>query len=58
VFRIRNLPAALHTALGGLTTNGVNMTKIEIYMMKAIPIAAAQPVCGSAKALPDRQPLN
>ncbi len=32
VFRVRNLPAALYTALGGFATNGVNMTKLESYM--------------------------
>ena len=31
-FRVRNLPAALSTALGGFATNGVNMTKLESYM--------------------------
>ena len=30
---MRNLPAALYKALGGFATNGVNMTKLESYMM-------------------------
>jgi prephenate dehydratase len=34
VFRVRNLPAALYKALGGFATNGVNMTKLESYMVK------------------------
>ena len=33
VFRVRNVPAALFKALGGFATNGVNMTKIESYMV-------------------------
>ena len=33
VFRVRNVPAALFKALGGFATNGVNMTKLESYMM-------------------------
>ena len=34
VFRVRNIPAALYKALGGFATNGVNMTKLESYMME------------------------
>ena len=33
VFRVRNIPAALYKALGGFATNGVNMTKLESYMV-------------------------
>jgi len=33
VFRVKNLPAALYKALGGFATNGVNMTKLESYMV-------------------------
>jgi prephenate dehydratase len=33
VFRVRNIPAALYKALGGFATNGVNMTKLESYML-------------------------
>jgi prephenate dehydratase len=33
IFRVRNVPAALYKALGGFATNGVNMTKLESYMM-------------------------
>ena len=33
VFRVRNIPAALYKALGGFATNGVNMSKLESYMV-------------------------
>ncbi len=33
VFRVRNVPAALFKALGGFATNGVNMTRLESYMI-------------------------
>jgi len=32
-FRVRNVPAALFKAMGGFATNGVNMTKLESYMV-------------------------
>jgi prephenate dehydratase len=34
VFEVRNIPAALYKALGGFATNGVNMTKLESYMLE------------------------
>ncbi len=33
VFRVRNIPASLYKAMGGFATNGVNMTKLESYML-------------------------
>ena len=33
VFQVRNLPGALYKALGGFATNGVNMQKLESYML-------------------------
>lgn len=33
IFRVRNVPAALYKALGGFATNGINMTKLESYMV-------------------------
>ncbi|MEM8579624.1 MAG: prephenate dehydratase [Pseudomonadota bacterium] len=33
VFEVRNIPAALYKAMGGFATNGVNMTKLESYML-------------------------
>ena len=34
MFRVKNLPAALYKGLGGFATNGVNMTKLESYMVE------------------------
>ncbi len=33
VFEVRNLPSALYKAMGGFATNGVNMVKLESYML-------------------------
>jgi len=40
VFRVRNVPAALYKAMGGFATNGVNMTKLESYMVGGEFVAA------------------
>ncbi|OHV40660.1 MULTISPECIES: prephenate dehydratase [Pseudofrankia] len=32
-FKVKNRPAALYKALGGFATNGVNMTKLESFMV-------------------------
>ncbi len=44
VFRVRNVPAALYKALGGFATNGVNMTKLESYMLNG-QFTATQFLC-------------
>ena len=36
VFRVRNIPAALYKAMGGFATNGVNMVKLESYMVGGV----------------------
>jgi prephenate dehydratase len=33
VFRVRSVPASLYKALGGFATNGVNITKLESYIV-------------------------
>lgn len=33
IFNVRNIPAALYKALGGFATEGINMTKLESYMV-------------------------
>lgn len=33
LFQVRNIPAALYKAMGGFATNGVNMVKLESYMV-------------------------
>ncbi len=40
VFRVRNVPAALYKGLGGFATNGVNITKLESYLVGGGFIAA------------------
>jgi prephenate dehydratase len=44
IFRVRNVPAALYKALGGFATNGVNMTKLESYMVSG-EFTATQFLC-------------
>lgn len=34
VFQVRNVPAALYKAMGGFATNGINMVKLESYMVE------------------------
>ena len=34
LFRVKNVPAALYKGLGGFATNGINMTKLESYMIE------------------------
>ena len=34
IFQVRNIPSALFKALGGFSTNKVNMLKLESYMLK------------------------
>lgn len=33
VFKVKNIPAALYKTLGGFATNGVNITKLESYVV-------------------------
>ena len=33
IFEVRSVPAALYKALGGFATNGINMSKLESYMV-------------------------
>ena len=55
VFRVRNVPAALYKALGGFATNGVNMTKLESYMVEG-QFAATQ-FLADVDGHPDDPPL-
>ena len=56
VFNVRNVPAALYKALGGFATNGVNMTKLESYMVGG-RFAATQ-FYADVEAHPDDRPLQ
>jgi prephenate dehydratase len=40
VFQVRSVPASLYKALGGFATNGVNLTKLESYMLGGLFVAA------------------
>ena len=40
MFRVKNVPAALYKALGGFATNGINITKVESYMVGGEFVAA------------------
>jgi prephenate dehydratase len=56
VFRVRNVPASLYKALGGFATNGVNMTKLESYMVEG-EFSATQ-FLADVDAHPDDPPLK
>ncbi|MBV8457533.1 MAG: prephenate dehydratase [Acetobacteraceae bacterium] len=56
VFRVRNVPAALYKALGGFATNGVNMTKLESYMLGG-QFVATQFLC-DVEGHPEHPPLR
>ncbi|MGH7048554.1 MAG: prephenate dehydratase [Stellaceae bacterium] len=55
LFRVRNVPAALYKALGGFATNGVNMTKLESYMVGGT--FAATQFYADVEAHPQDRPL-
>jgi prephenate dehydratase len=56
VFRVRNVPAALYKALGGFATNGINMTKLESYMVGG-QFAATQ-FYADVEGHPESRPLR
>jgi prephenate dehydratase len=56
VFRVRSVPAALYKALGGFATNGVNLTKLESYMVGGA-FSAAQ-FYADAEGHPDERPMK
>ena len=56
VFRVRNVPAALYKALGGFATNGVNMSRLESYMLDG-QFTATQFLC-DVDGHPEDPPLR
>jgi prephenate dehydratase len=56
IFNVRNLPAALYKALGGFATNGINMTKLESYMVDGQFTGATQ-FLAEVDGHPDDPPL-
>ena len=56
IFRVRSVPAALYKALGGFATNGVNLTRLESYMLDGSFNAAQFYV--DADGHPDERPMR
>ncbi len=56
MFRVRSVPAALYKALGGFASNGINITKLESYMVDGTFIAAQFYL--DVEAHPDEAPLK
>lgn len=53
VFKAKNIPAALYKALGGFATNGINITKIESYLLEGKFVSAQ--FYAEVEAHPDSQ---
>jgi prephenate dehydratase len=56
LFEVRNIPAALYKALGGFASNGINMTKLESYMVNG-SFSATQ-FYADVEGHPDDRPLK
>ena len=56
VFRLRSVPSALYKALGGFASNGLNLTKLESYMVGG-GFNAAQFYC-DVEGHPDSEPMR
>ena len=56
LFRVRNVPAALYKAMGGFATNGVNITKLESYMVDGHFVAAQ--FFAEVDGHPEQRPLQ
>ncbi|MQP66117.1 prephenate dehydratase [Niveispirillum sp. SYP-B3756] len=56
LFRVRSVPAALYKALGGFATNGVNITKLESYLVDGRFVAAQ--FYADVEGHPNERPLQ
>lgn len=56
LFRVRSVPAALYKALGGFATNGINITKLESYLVDGNFTAAQFYI--DVEGHPDETPLR
>ena len=56
VFKVRSVPAALYKALGGFATNGVNITKLESYLLDG-HFSSAQ-FYADIEGHPDQRPVR
>ena len=55
-FKVRNIPASPYKAMGGFASNGVNMTKLESYMVGGA--FAATQFYADVEAHPEDRPLG
>lgn len=56
LYRVRSVPASLYKSLGGFATNGINLTKLESYMVGGSFDAAQFYV--DAEGHPDQRPMK
>lgn len=53
IFKAKNIPASLYKALGGFATNGINITKLESYLLEGKFVSAQ--FYAEIESHPDRQ---
>jgi prephenate dehydratase len=56
LYRVRSVPASLYKSLGGFATNGINLTKLESYMVGGFFEAAQFYV--EAEGHPEQRPMK
>ena len=56
IFKAKNIPAALYKALGGFATNGINITKLESYLLEGKFVSAQ--FYAEIESLPSRKAFH